>query len=97
MNGTRDDRIEDEAAGDFGRMAPDSFAVWLTDNTQSHGQWLSVVRFGLKTLLDAQPLLIEIICREAQREADRSNLGSHVAADHIGGIMAELSLKLVTT
>ncbi|HYE73500.1 MAG TPA: hypothetical protein VEF04_09215 [Blastocatellia bacterium] len=73
----------------------EQFAVNLTDNCKMHEEWLSVVRFGLKTLLENQPLLIEIIAREASRQLERKNLQSLVIADEVRFIFEELELKLV--
>lgn len=73
----------------------ENFAIELTDKCRSHEEWLAVVRYGLKTLLDNQPLLIEIIVREAQREAERSGVGSHVAADHARRFLNELGVRFV--
>lgn len=69
------------------------FAIDLADKASSHEQWLAIVRFGLGTLINNQPLLAEIICREAQCEAEKSH-ASHVAADHIAGILSELNLRI---
>ncbi len=74
----------------------ENFAVSLTDNCKTHGDWLSVVRFGLKTLLDNQLLLVEIISREAQRQLEKSP-DSHCIADEIRGIFNELGLQIVVT
>ena len=72
----------------------ENFAFDLTSKTNTHTEWLGVVRFGLGTLLENQKLLAEIICNEARQEAIRSN-ASHDASDHIASILAELGLKFV--
>ena len=59
----------------------ENFAITLTDKCKTHSEWLSVVRYGLASLLQNQPLLIEIIVREAVREIERVQAPSHVGAD----------------
>jgi len=72
----------------------ENFAIQLTDQCKSHSEWLAVVRYGLGTLLENQPLLIEIIVREAQREIERGHLpSSHVVADEARRIFQELGLR----
>jgi len=73
----------------------ENFAINLTDQCKTHDQWLTVVKFGMGTLLKDQHLLFEIIVREAEREAKRSGVDSHVAADHVASIMKELGLRLI--
>lgn len=77
---------------DGGSIEKDNFAIELTDKTKSHEEWLAVVRFGLGTLLQDQHILIEVIVREAQREAAKHP--HHVAADHAASILRELGLRL---
>jgi|GEM_PF-3018595 len=72
----------------------ENFAIKLTDQCQTHKEWLAIVRYGLATLLQNQPLLIEIIVREAVREIERGGVpGSHVAADEARRIFKELGLR----
>ena len=77
----------------------ENFVVNLTDTCDTHEKWLSIMRFGLVTLLGQQRLLAELLVREAQRERERSAIPSHVVADHIAKIIAkiidELGLKFV--
>lgn len=76
----------------------ETFAVTLTDSTKTHDEWLAVVRFGLSTLMENQSLLIEVIVREAQREAERFNkervTGLHLPSDEVASILLHLGLKL---
>ena len=72
----------------------ENFAIKLTDQCSTHSEWLAVVRYGLATLLQNQPLLIEIIVREAVKEIERGAVpGSHVAADEARRIFKELGLR----
>lgn len=72
----------------------ENFAIKITDTCETHQEWLSLVRYGLYTLLQNQPLLIEIIVREAVREIERGHVpGSHVAADEARRIFQELGLR----
>lgn len=75
----------------------DDFAVKLTDQCSSHKEWLGVVRFGLKTLIDDPQLLIEIITREACKEVVRSPCKTYVPSDFARTIMDELGLRFVVT
>lgn len=71
----------------------ENFAITLADNCKTHVEWLSVVRFGLKTLLENQLLLIEIITREAERQAQKTP--GHTTADEVRQIFHELNLRLM--
>lgn len=73
----------------------EQFVVDLMDGTETHEQWLSVVRFGLNNLLDNQALLIEVVSREAARVAERDTRTTVVASDFIADIFAELGLRFV--
>lgn len=68
----------------------ENFAINLTDSAKTHDDWLCIVRFGLKTLLEDQRLLIEVIVREAQRMHDRTGIEGRVVADEARVIMQEL-------
>lgn len=76
-------------------MDQENFAIQLTDSCKTHEEWLSVMHFGMGTLLRSQPLLMECIVREAERECKRTGLPSRVPADHARAIMVELGLKFV--
>jgi hypothetical protein len=71
----------------------DNFVVQLSDATPTHEAWLSLMRFGLGTLLNNQSLLAEILARESEREAKK--MPSHVAGDELPHIMRELGLRIV--
>jgi hypothetical protein len=71
----------------------DNFVVQLSDATATHEAWLSLVRFGLATLLNNQPLLAEILAREAEREAKKAT--PRVAGDELPRIIRELGLRIV--
>ena len=70
----------------------ENFAVNLTAKCKTHDEWLSVVRFGLATLLENQRVFAEIIVSEAQRCAE--SVPDHKPSDHIGSILCSLGLKL---
>lgn len=44
-----------------------NFAKSLTDNCKTHDEWLTVIRFGLSTLLEDQNFLFELISQESMR------------------------------
>jgi hypothetical protein len=70
----------------------ENFAVELAAKTQTHAEWLAVVRFGLGTLIENQSLLAEILVAEAAREAGK--ISTHKASDEIAKILRELGLRL---
>lgn len=77
----------------------DNFAINLTDNCKSHGEWTDVMYFGMASLLLNQPLLIELMTREAERMSKRFNDSveglAHTPSDEIRQILVDLNLKLV--
>lgn len=75
---------------------PETFAIDLTDYCKTHEEWLCVVRFGLKQLLENQPLLIEIITRRACRMKEDDKLESRVPADYARQIFEELGLRFTS-
>lgn len=57
--------------------------------------WLRVVDYGLGTLLENQPLLIEMVIREATRMVDWSKAApGYVPVHEVRRIFTELRLKL---
>ena len=77
-------------------LEQENFVITLTDACQTHAEWLAVMRFGLLSLLDNQPLLIECIIREAQREAAKC-APSYQASDMARRIFEELNLRFEVT
>lgn len=79
------------------KLAMAEFANELIDHTHNHEHWVMMVKYGLKTLLDNQELLIELITREATIQEARFD-GKHDPARDAGyyarGIFAELGLTL---
>jgi hypothetical protein len=73
----------------------ENFAIKLTDDCENHEAWLSVVRYGMGTLMDNQPLLIEIIAREATKQNERKGVKGRVIADEARQIFTELGLRIV--
>lgn len=80
-------------------MHPDdeNFAVKITDDAKGHEEWLAIMRFGLGTLLKNQPLLMELIVREAERESKKNVAGHHLPSDEARHIMLELRLHFEVT
>ena len=80
-------------------MTPEQeqFAIDLTDNSRTHDDFLLLVRFGMKTLLEHQTVLIEIIFREAERELKRKNLAGRTISDEGRKIFDELGLRFTQT
>lgn len=72
----------------------EQFAVELTDKTETHDGWLAIVRFGMGTFQENQPLFIEIIVREAVRQLRRKNVASLTISDEVRFIFEELGLRL---
>lgn len=73
-------------------------AKTLTANCGSHEEWLAIVRYGLQTLLEDQEIFIELLMREAQKEADRKGDDRPFAhIEYAVEILAELGLRFVTT
>lgn len=75
----------------------ETFVIQLTDECENHEQWLAIVRFGLKTLLENQVFLMEIILREASREIMRSKMNSTSGAGPARTIFDELGLRFEIT
>lgn len=73
----------------------ENFAIKLTDDCVDHDAWLSVVRYGLGTLLENQPLFIEIIFREAVKQLERKKTQSLTISYEVRLIVDELGLRLI--
>ena len=72
----------------------ESFAVNLTDQSETHDDWLSIVRYGLGTLTENQPLFFEIIWREVAKMQKRHGITGRVVADDARQIFQELDLRI---
>lgn len=70
----------------------ESFARSLAEQTNTHNEWLAVMKYGMGTLLENQPLLIFLIDAEAKREFQK---GAFDRADLPQRIFRELKLKIV--
>lgn len=57
-----------------------------------HEKWLLFMRFGMKSLLNDQELLIELIINEAQRQGDFESIEKSLPK-----ILAELQLTITAT
>ena len=72
-----------------------NFAVTMTDQCTTHEQWLSVMRFGMGTLIEDSAFLVELIVREAERERDRTGLSHRRTSDDAAAIFRRLGLRVV--
>lgn len=59
-------------------------------------RWLSVMRFGLATLLGDQPFLVDLICERAERDTLAELPESGAVTVRVAELMAKLGLKLTT-
>ena len=77
-------------------MQTEQMAKQLCNSTKTHEEWLSVMRFGLNTLLGDQLVLIDCIFTEAQREYDRKDKprNTQELPTIVWEILDELKLKL---
>jgi len=77
----------------------EAFAIALTDAAKTHDEWLSIVKFGMPTLLRDQQLLMEIIVRRAEIvcEQNKKHAIHRVVADDARVILDELGLKFVAS
>ena len=71
-------------------------AKQLCNSTKTHEEWLSVMRFGLNTLLGDQLVLIDCIFTEAMREKTRGDKprNTQELPTIVWEILDELKLKL---
>jgi hypothetical protein len=60
---------------------------------QSHEDWLVLVRYAMDTLLKDQDVLIELLAREAVRQAGRSRAAGHLRVEELRTVMGELELR----
>lgn len=73
-------------------LTQENFAVELAASAKTHDQWIGIVNFGLRTLLEEPGLLAEIIVTEAIREAEKD---PHIKpADKVASILKELGLRI---
>lgn len=54
-------------------METEQLATKLCNSTETHEEWLSVMRFGMNTLLGDPLVLIDCIFTEAKREKERND------------------------
>jgi hypothetical protein len=73
----------------------DKFVLDLADACHNHADWLVLVRFGMSTLLQNQPLLIRLIILEAEREAANKENTHPSRMKEVERIMGELQLRMV--
>ena len=75
----------------MGAKSVESFAFQLTASCTTHKEWLAVMNYGMGTLLVNQPLLVELIDREAVEETRRGSKEGHLI---LVRIFRELKLKV---
>jgi len=80
--------------GDNSQHSHENFSRTLTEQCQTHEEWLAVVRFGLQELLREQSLLVELLFAEATREAERGN-HQRQTDEELDCILQELGLRFV--
>ena len=75
-----------------------NFIINLAQQTQSHADWLLVIRFGIKSLLAQQDLLDELLLQEAARELDKQGrpaVDLHHLTMGVSRLRVELGLSYV--
>jgi len=70
------------------------FIYNMDEQCSTHDDWLVFVRFGMPTLIKDQDVLVELIYREAMREAQRSGQDEFRPAEFMKAILDELGLHL---
>ena len=78
------------------RLIIENYGISLLDQSTSHEDWLKIMRFGLATLAQNQPLLLELIFAETLREMKRQECEwtAHEIAMQSQEICRELGLRL---
>jgi len=56
-------------------MPNDALAIQLTNQTKTHKEWLSVMHFGMNTLLEEEITLIECVVTETLESTTRLGEG----------------------
>jgi hypothetical protein len=77
------------------RADEENFVHGLAKAYTNHLDWLVLIRYGLKTLLDNQPFLMELIALEAERLAVEGGREHLKPSDCMRTILEELGLRLV--
>ena len=76
-------------------MTPEqkNFIIELTKAAKTHKEWLTIVKFGLPTLLESPGLLAEIIAAEVFHRGFMKTDAPTEGIYNISGIMFELGIK----
>jgi hypothetical protein len=69
------------------------FISQIDEQCQSHEDWLALMHYAMNTLLNDQDVLIELVTREAVRQAGRSREAGHLRVKELQAVMRELGLK----
>jgi len=72
-----------------------AITLTIADKTQTHDQWLVLMKFGLRTLLQHQDVLLMCLTDEALKEMSRQGNGSLPMSELIAKIMQELELRFI--
>lgn len=71
-------------------------------DTLSPDEWIAMIRYMARELASTdQPLLSEIICREAERRAERTtkefknSTVKYYPADHIASVLRDVEMQIV--
>jgi selenophosphate synthase len=74
------------------------FVSWLVGGCKTHTEWLTVISYGLPTLLKDQDVLVEVIINEAKRLAEHDEgqgiVETASPAEAVMRILDELGLRL---
>lgn len=73
-------------------MTPEEekFAEHLAAQCKSHQEWLCIMRFGLKTLLDSPPIFMALLWGEMERRSGNGKADPDLLREYL----SELGLKL---
>ena len=73
----------------------ESFAITITGRTESHEDWLDLVRFGLGTLIWNEGTFIHIVVQEAEEQIERKMIDKCCLSEEIASIFDELGVRFV--
>lgn len=58
--------------------------------------WKALIRFMARDLVNEQSFLAELLCREAERRAEKATVGTakHYPSDHLAAVLADVDLRI---
>lgn len=74
------------------QLALENFVFEMTDHAATKTDWLMIMRFGMNWFLRHQSLLVEVVVRRAEFEAERDSRPNVRASDFAASIFLELDL-----